>query len=184
MNGIFILGVALGLAMDAVAVSVSCGITLENPRPADALRISGSFGLFQAVMPVLGWMAGLGFRKWIENLDHWVALGLLCFIGIRMIVESRHAAKKKMCPTKPGVLFMLSVATSIDALAVGLSFSLLKIQIWGPVLIIGLVTFLLSFIAVMAGRHVGVMFEKKVEAAGGIILIAIGVKILLQHLGM
>jgi manganese efflux pump family protein len=184
MNGIVILGVALGLAMDAVAVSVSCGITLKKPRLTDALRISGSFGLFQAVMPVLGWMAGLGFRKWIENLDHWVALGLLSFIGIRMIIESRHASEKKMCPTRPGVLFMLSVATSIDALAVGLSFSLLKIVIWGPVLVIGLVTFLLSFVAVMVGRRVGAAFERKVEAAGGAILIIIGVKILLQHLGM
>jgi putative Mn2+ efflux pump MntP len=183
VNVILILGIALGLAMDAVAVSISCGITLKKPTLRDTMRVSGSFGLFQAVMPVLGWMAGLTFRRWIENLDHWAALGLLWFIGIKMILESRHAGEKKTCPTRPGVLFMLSVATSIDALAVGLSFSLLKMNILGPVLLIGGVTFILSFIAVRIGTRLGLAFEKNVEIAGGVILIAIGLKILLQHLG-
>lgn len=177
-------GIALGLAMDAVAVSISCGIALRKPSILEALRISGSFGLFQAFMPVIGFLAGLGFRKLIENYDHWIAFGLLGAIGCRMIYESMHAGEKKLCPTKPGVLFMLSVATSIDALAVGLSFSLLKMRIAAPVLIIGAVTFLLSFIAVLMGRRIGLLFEKKVEIAGGLILMAIGVKILLQHLGV
>ncbi|HEX9935285.1 MAG TPA: manganese efflux pump MntP family protein [bacterium] len=184
MNRFVILGIALGLAMDAVAVSVSCGITLKKPRLRDALRIAGSFGFFQAAMPVLGWAAGFGFRKVIESVDHWIAAALLGFIGIRMIIESGHVAKKRTCPTRPGVLLMLSVATSIDALAAGLSFSFLNTDIWGPAMVIGVVTFTLSLGSVMLGRRLGVLFEKKVEAAGGVILIAIGVKILLQHLGV
>jgi len=174
----------VGLAMDAVAVSISCGIALKKPRIGQALRISGSFGIFQAIMPVLGWLAGLSFRKLIERYDHWTAFCLLAFIGCRMIYESVHLAEKKLDPSKPGVLFVLSVATSIDALAVGLSFALLKTGITGPVLIIGAVTFVLSFVAVLSGRRIGLLFEKKVEIAGGLILIGIGAKILLDHLGV
>ncbi len=184
MNLWIILGIALALAMDAVAVSISCGIALKKHRILQALRISGSFGLFQAVMPVVGWLAGLGFRRLIERYDHWIGFCLLVFIGCRMIYESVHVGEKKLDPTRPGVLFVLSVATSIDALAVGFSFSLLKTGIIGPVLLIGAVTFILSFMAVLTGRRFGILFEKKVEIAGGLILIGIGTKILLDHLGI
>jgi len=179
-----ILFIALGLSMDAFAVSVSSGFTIKRLHINNALRIAVFFGLFQAIMPVIGWSAGLTLKDFISSIDHWVAFGLLSIIGLKMILESREIDpdKKQTDPLNIYTLLILSVATSIDALAVGLSLSLLNISIITPSIIIGITTFILSFIGVFIGNRVGHFFEKKIEIAGGIILIAIGVKILIEHL--
>jgi putative Mn2+ efflux pump MntP len=163
--------IALGLSMDALAVSL-------------ALRMALFFGFFQMLMPVLGWLAGLGFKRAIASFDHWLAFGLLLLIGIKMIREARrpdNCRSRNNLLSLP-VLLGLAVATSIDALAVGLSFSLLAVDIIAPVLVIGLVTFILSFLGVLAGHKFGSLIAGKVEILGGLILIAIGSKILLEHL--
>jgi len=135
-------------------------------------------------MPVVGWLAGLGVREFIAAVDHWVVFGLLTFIGAKMIYESRRFGpiEKETDPLNVSVLLVLSIATSIDALAIGLTLSFIASAIIVPVIIIGIVTFVLSFLGVYIGDRFGHFFEKKIEAAGGLILIAIGVKILIQHL--
>jgi putative Mn2+ efflux pump MntP len=136
-------------------------------------------------MPVLGWLAGLSFIELISGFDHWLAFGLLAFIGGRMIYSARAASKEeKETKLTASVLLILSIATSIDALAVGLSFSLLRISITIPVIIIGVVTFLLSFAGFCFGNKLGQLFEREVRVVGGIVLIIIGIKILLEHLLM
>ena len=184
MNLITIIFVAFGLAMDAFAVSVASGITVKNLKLKNALKMAFSFGLFQAFMPLLGWLAGLSLRSFISEVDHWIAFGLLSLIGLRMIYESlkSEVRGKEIDPLDPYVLLILSIATSIDALAVGLSFAFLQIVIVTPVIIIGMVTFLLSLLGIMIGNRLGHFFEKKIEFAGGLILIGIGIKILIEHL--
>lgn len=181
---ISVLLIALGLSMDALAVSITVGVTLHCFKPGKAFKTGLFFGGFQAIMPLLGWFAGLSVRKYIEGFDHWLAFGLLSFIGGKMIYEAfvMEEAEKKCDIDNLLVMFGLALATSIDALAVGISFSLLSISILTPVIIIGLVTFALSFIGVYVGNKFGSFFEKKVEIFGGIVLIGIGVKILLEHL--
>lgn len=176
--------IALGLAMDAFAVSITSGLTMRRLKIRYALRIALFFGVFQALMPVLGYLAGLSVRSLIENFDHWVAFALLGLVGGKMIYEAVFMKddEREMNPDDFGLLLMLSIATSIDALAVGLSLSFLKIDILMPALMIGLVTFTLSFIGVYLGRKIGHLFEQKVEILGGVILIAIGLKILIEHL--
>lgn len=176
--------IAMGLAMDAFAVSVASGFAIKHLKIRHAFRIALFFGGFQALMPVMGWLAGIQVRSYIAGSDHWIALGLLSFIGLRMIWESRKLPEKKKTadPLCWPVLFMLSVATSIDALAVGITFAILETTILTPVLVIGAVTFLLSFAGVMIGDRFGHLFEKKIEIIGGIILIAIGVKIFVEHI--
>ena len=178
-----VLLIAVSLAMDSFAVSIAHGMTIKNRRVATGLGIAFSFGLFQAFMPVLGWLAGLTFIDLIASFDHWVAFGLLAFISGKMIYEARtkHEEEKEAQLTVPVVL-ILSVATSIDALAVGLSFSLLQVAITVPVITIGVVAFLLSFAGFNFGSKLGKFFERKVQVIGGIVLIAIGIKILLEHL--
>jgi len=170
--------------MDAFAVSISSGITIKNPRIEQALKIALFFGAFQAIMPVIGWLAGLGLRELIAQVDHWVAFGLLVLIGCRMIYESTKARsdRKMLNPLSIGVLLLLSVATSIDALAAGVSLALLKISILLPVIIIGIVTLLLSFLGVLVGDRSGHLFQSKAEFVGGLVLIGIGTKILFEHL--
>jgi putative Mn2+ efflux pump MntP len=178
-----ILLIAIGLAMDAFAVSMAHGMTVQDRRVATGIAMAGSFGAFQAFMPVLGWLAGLSFIELISGFDHWVAFGLLAFIGGRTIYTARIGSKeKKKTKLTAPVLLILSVATSIDALAVGLSFSLLKISITTPVVLIGVVTFLLAFAGFSFGNKLGKFFERKVKVIGGVVLIVIGVKILLEHL--
>ncbi|MBN1245014.1 manganese efflux pump [Candidatus Bathyarchaeota archaeon] len=169
--------------MDAFAVSIAHGMTIQNRRAATGLVMAFSFGAFQAAMPVLGWLAGLTFIELIANFDHWLAFGLLAFIGGKMIYAARTPSKeeKETKLTAP-VLLILSVATSIDALAVGLSFSLLRESITIPIIIIGVVAFLLSFAGFSFGNKLGKFFERKVQVIGGIVLIGIGIKILLEHL--
>jgi putative Mn2+ efflux pump MntP len=179
-----IIFIAVGLAMDAFAVSVASGLAITKLRVRYALKIALFFGLFQALMPVLGWVLGLGFRHRIEAFDHWLAFGLLAAIGGKMIYESfrLEEAENPHDPMSIRVLLVLSVATSIDALAVGLTLTFIKVPIVTPAVIIGMVTFALSYAGVFLGEKVGHFFEKKVEALGGLILIVIGIKILAEHL--
>ena len=173
--------VAVGLAMDAFAVSISCGISIEELKKRHAVRIAVAFGLFQALMPLLGWAVGLGFRDLIAAFDHWIAMVLLGFVGGHMLWESRENCQKKKNPLDWHVLLMMAIATSIDALAVGLTFAVLDMPIVTPVILIGLVTFLMSGFGVFLGDRAGCFFGKKVEIVGGLILIAIGLKIVLEH---
>jgi len=184
MDVFAIVFIAIGLAMDSFAVSITSGMTTKNLRIMSALRVAIFFGLFQAGMPIIGWLAGLSVIDLISGIDHWLAFGLLSLIGCKMIYEAikREPREEKMNPMNSYVLLILSVATSIDALAVGLSFAFLKIYIAAPIIVIGTVTFLLSFIGVFAGNRFGHFFEKKIEIIGGVILIGIGIKILLEHL--
>jgi putative Mn2+ efflux pump MntP len=170
--------------MDAFAVSISSGITIKSPRIEQALKIAVFFGVFQAIMPVVGWFVGLGLRELISRVDHWIAFGLLLLIGCRMIYESTRSRseRKVLNPLGLGVLLLLSVATSIDALAAGVSLAFLKISILLPVIIIGAVTLVLSFIGVFVGDRSGHLFENKAEFVGGLVLIGIGTKILIEHL--
>ena len=175
--------IAVGLGMDAFAVSVASGVAMKQIGLRQTLTIAASFALFQALMPVLGWAAGLSFRSYIAAYDHWIAFGLLAGIGFKMIYEARRLEDDK--PSEPvmtgGRLLLLSIATSIDALAVGLSFAVLNIVIFTPALIIGFVTGGMSHAGIILGRKVGHLFEGKIEIIGGIILILIGLKILLEH---
>jgi putative Mn2+ efflux pump MntP len=181
-----ILLIAVALAMDAFAVSVASGLNIKQFKVNHALRIAFFFGLFQGVMPVVGWLAGFNLRQFISAVDHWVAFGLLLIIGIKMMVEPlrKRPDKKKINPLNVYVLLVLAVATSIDALAVGLSLAFLKLLIITPAIIIGIVTFMLSFIGVFLGNRTGDFLKSKVEFLGGLILIIIGAKILIEHLGL
>ena len=184
MELIAILIIAVGLAMDTFAVSIVSGATYRQLKIKYALRMAVFFGGFQAVMPLIGSLAGLVARELIAGYDHWVAFGLLSAVGCRMIYESFKikTAKGNFDPSNILVLLALSVATSIDALAIGVTLSLLKISIITAVVIIGAVTFILSCAGVFIGKKFGHFFENKIEAVGGIILIALGVKIVVEHL--
>ncbi len=175
--------IAFGLAMDAFAVSIASGVAAKNLRIGHALKIAAFFGLFQAIMPVVGWLAGLTLSGFISGVDHWIAFGLLCFIGCKMIYEALRLEPdtRHNNPLNIYTLLLLSVATSIDALAVGLSFAFLRIAIATPIIVIGVVTFSLSFIGASVGNKLGHFFENKIEVAGGLVLIGIGLKILVEH---
>ncbi len=169
--------------MDATAVSISSGLTIEEHRVRNGLKLAASFGVFQALMPVLGWLAGISVLSLISEYDHWIAFGLLGFIGGRMVYNGLSGSEKKvMDPSKFSVILLLSVATSIDALAAGLSFALLKIHIFTVVIIIGSVTFVLSALGFGLANQAGKKLSNEVEIIGGLILIGIGIKILIQHL--
>jgi putative Mn2+ efflux pump MntP len=175
--------IALGLAMDSFSVSIANGFNNKVLNSTDALKMGIFFGLFQAIMPVFGWLAGVNVIDFIREFDHWVAFVLLSFIGLRMIYESlREGSKKLVSSFNTGILLMLSIATSIDALAVGLSLSFLKVSIVGPAIITGIITFSLSFLGVYLGKRFGRFFKNKIEVLGGFILIIIGLKILFEHL--
>ena len=169
--------------MDAFSVSISHGLVNKSVKLTNALKLGISFGSFQTIMPVFGWLAGVSVIDLIAGFDHWIALGLLCFIGSRMIYESTKMGFEKLISSLSiGMLLMLSIATSIDALAVGLSLSFLNVPIAAPAIIIGIVTFSLSFVGVYLGNHFGHFLGNKVEIVGGLILIAIGIRIFLEHL--
>jgi putative Mn2+ efflux pump MntP len=179
-----ILFIAVGLALDASAVSIVTGSLYRELRVRHVLRMALFFGGFQAVMPVLGWLAGRGLQECILAADHWIAFVLLCLVGGKMIYESFRieSAQKNRDPANLLVLLTLSFATSIDALAVGITLSLLQAPLALAVAIIGLVTFALSYAGVLLGKRFGHLFESKIEIIGGLLLIAIGVKILVEHL--
>ena len=176
--------IAVALAMDAFAVSVSSGIIIPNLSLRNALKIALFFGIFQAVMPVIGWLAGTGLKDFIQAVDHYIAFGLLAVIGIKMIYEAfkKREAEQSINPLNFGVLLILSVATSIDALAVGLSFALLSIKILTPVIIIGITTFFISLAGVSFGDKLGHFFKNRVQVIGGIILIGLGIRIFVEHI--
>ena len=176
--------IAVGLSMDAVAVSLASGCAGTRADARQAIALASLFGLFQALMPVAGWLAGLGFKALIAHFDHWLAFLLLALIGGRMVRESRRGRECRRGPERMGAATMLglALATSIDALAVGLSFSALAVGIVRPALVIGLVTFALSLLAGIDGRRVGPRLGERAELLGGLILIAIGLRILIGHL--
>jgi len=175
---------SLGLAADAFAVAVSSGLAIKHMKVNKALKIALFFGGFQALMPLIGWLAGLSFSFWITPIDHWIAFGLLSFIGGRMIYEALQSeeCEKKFNPLDTGTLITLSVATSIDALAVGIGFAVLKDSIAPAVTAIGFITFFLAFAGVFIGHKCGNLFANKIEILGGAILIFIGSRILFLHL--
>jgi manganese efflux pump family protein len=174
--------IAIGLAMDAFAVSIAKGITVRTDRRRTAILLASLFGGFQALMPVLGWLAGLGLKEIIMGVDHWIAFGLLGFIGAKMIYESIKGGDDDKSGVTLTLALTLAVATSIDALMVGLSFALLETSIVFPVLIIGIVTFALSLVGFVFGSGLGKAFGKRVQIVGGAILILIGIRILIEHL--
>jgi putative Mn2+ efflux pump MntP len=179
----YTLGIAVGLAMDAFAVSVAAGIQITALNSRHVSRLAFSFGFFQFMMPVLGWLAGRGLSKWMGAIDHWVAFGLLAVIGGRMLWESfRSSESLPRDPTRGWTLLVLSVATSIDALAVGLSLAFLEVSIWVPSTIIGVVAALLSALGAIFGSRLGRRFGVWAERFGGLVLMGIGVRILLSHL--
>jgi len=185
MSLIAVIGIAVGLAMDATAVAIATSIMLGRVNGRQVFRFAFHFGLFQAAMPVVGWFAGRGLRDYIEGWDHWVAFALLAVIGGKAIVDvfrdGGDTDGSVSDPTRGLSLIVLSVATSIDALTVGLSLALLQVTIWYPVAVIGVVTAGLTFLGMRLGSRVGERFGLRVRVLGGVILIAIGSKILVEH---
>jgi len=184
MDSLTIVIIAVGLAMDAFVVSIVSGSAYRQLHVKHALRMALFFGAFQAFMPLIGSLAGLTLREYIAHYDHWIAFGLLVAVGGKMIYESLKikSVEENPDPSNIFVLLVLSVATSIDALAVGITLSLIAGSIVAAVIIIGLITFILSYLGVYIGKRFGHFFESKMEALGGIILIGIGTKVLIEHL--
>lgn len=185
MSTLTLIGIAVGLAMDAFAVAIGAGMTLKTVSARQTFRLAWHFGLFQAFMPVIGWLAGLSIAGWIAPVDHWIAFGLLAAIGGKMIYEAlkdEDEVTERGDPTKGWSLILLSIATSIDALAVGLSLALLNVDIWYPAVVIGLVAAALTIVGLQLGTRFGALLGRRMEVVGGLILIGIGVKILVEHL--
>lgn len=181
-----ILLIALALAVDAFAVALAAGVSLCQVNSRQVFRLAWHFGFFQAGMNILGWLGGLTVRSLIERFDHWLAFGLLAFVGLKMIWEAIREAKEEdagIDPTRGRMLITLSVATSIDSLAVGLSFAVLEISVWLPALIIGLVASALTALGLRLGCLLGAASRlgSRAEIAGGLVLLAIGIKILYEH---
>ena len=184
---LFLIGV--GLSMDAFAVAICQGLCMPKLNLRHGGIIALYFGGFQALMPLIGWFLGIRFQQYITSIDHWIAFVLLVFIGGKMIVEAVRDPDveeigKKDPPLDHKEMFLLAVATSIDALAVGITFAFLDTPIVEATVIIGLTTFFLSILGVVVGNFFGTRYKKKAEIVGGIILVAIGVKILIEHLGI
>ncbi|KAF0111334.1 MAG: hypothetical protein FD147_941 [Chloroflexi bacterium] len=176
--------IALGLAMDCFAVSLGIGTSPIKKTLRTVFRLTFHFGLFQALMTLIGWLAGSRIVNLIAGFDHWVAFALLAWVGIRMIIESfsNKEEAREGNPSKGGLLIMLSVATSIDALAVGLSLALVEVPILFASVVIGVTSLLLSLLGLFIGSRLGMKFGKRMELIGGLILIGIGARILLSHL--
>lgn len=183
MSTISILIIAVALAMDAFAVSLSCGLSCRNTFKT-ALTASLSFGFFQGGMTFIGWILGFSFKKYISPYDHWIAFILLALIGLHMLKESMENEDSCISLTSFAIVITLSIATSIDALATGVSFSILDTNIFVPVILIGLTTFVISFMGVYIGRRIRSNNKLKgsVDILGGCILIGMGIKILIEHL--
>lgn len=180
---VFLTGI--GLAMDAFAVAICKGLKMQKLNYKQMSLIALFFGGFQALMPLVGWLLGKSFETYIKSFDHWVAFGLLLFIGGKMAWES-FKDDEDDCGDKFDIkeLFIMAIATSIDALAVGVAFALKDVNIFFAISVIGITTFVLSAIGVFIGHKFGAVYKSKAELAGGIILILIGVKILLEDLGI
>ena len=183
MSNIELLLISIGLAMDAFAVAVCKGLAMKKFELKNVLKVGIYFGVFQALMPTFGYVLGKNFENLIVSIDHWIAFILLLILGINMIRETFKDEEvndnfdiKTMIP--------LAIATSIDALAIGITFAFLRVNIFEAVLLIGIITMVMSFLGCIIGKKFGDKFEKKAQILGGIILILIGVKILLEHLGI
>jgi putative Mn2+ efflux pump MntP len=179
-----IIVIAVGLALDALAVTLGAAASGLARGPRAAFRLSFHFGLFQFIMPVLGWAVGTGVARFVSAWDHWIAFALLTFVGSRMIYAGLHPDTQNSSddPSRGLKLMMLAVATSIDALAVGFSLAMLQVNIWYPSAIIGIVTLSISVIGFQFGTRLGARFGRRTEIAGGSILILIGLRILASHL--
>lgn len=186
MDTLTLITCAIGLAMDAFAVSICKGLALKEIKCKDQIIVGTWFGGFQGLMPLIGFLLGFNFKNYIESFDHWIAFILLAFIGINMIKEA--LSKEEECEDCGNAsldsknMLMLAIATSIDALAVGITFAFLEVNIIEAVCLIGIITFVLSIIGVKVGQIFGSKYKSKAELAGGIVLILIGLKILLEHL--
>lgn len=177
--------IAVGLSMDACAVSICKGLSVGKVHSSHALTCGGYFGLFQGMMPLLGWLLGVRFQSIIVSIDHWIAFALLGLIGLNMIRESREEEVDCLdCSFSFRAMLPLAIATSIDALAVGVTFAFLKVDIVPAVAFIGIVTFALSSLGTWIGGMFGARFKSKAEFAGGAILMLMGTRILLTHLGL
>lgn len=188
MGYVELLFVGIGLSMDAFAVSICKGLRMKRVKKSHCFLIALFFGGFQALMPLIGWLLGHQFETYITAIDHWIAFGLLAFLGGKMILEALGKKEEESLEEEEGLnikeLFLLAVATSIDALAVGITFAFLKVSILPAMAIIGCTTFCLSILAVYIGNIFGAKYKNKAELAGGIILVLLGLKILLEHLGV
>jgi len=182
-----LLGIAVGLSLDALTVSLTNGFLMQTMRWRHAFRIAFAFGFFQALMPLVGWLAGAQLALWLQRWEHWIAFGLLAYVGGRMIWESltTDPCERKTCVDLPS-LFMMSIATSLDALAVGITLGVLEVAIIIPAAVIGGVTFVICFAGVYVGHRLqsfsAGLQEKRFEWIGGVVLIGIGLRILLSHL--
>jgi putative Mn2+ efflux pump MntP len=183
MNFFEILLIALSMSMDAFAVCLAAGTQEGTSGPRPTFRLSFHFGLFQFLMPVIGWFAGTTVLRYISAYDQWVAFGLLAFVGIRMAssgLDPNNTGPKNN-PSRGWTLVLLAFATSIDALAIGFSLGLVGVRIWYPAVVIGVVTGLISWLGILMGNRLGVKFGKRMEIIGGFILILIGIWIMLTH---
>ncbi len=181
MDSLSVFSIAIGLAMDALAVSLGIGATQYANARRPVFRLSFHFGLFQFLFPLLGWLGGMPIQRFLGGIDHWVAFGLLAFVGGRMVRSGfdTDSETHKSDPSRGRMLVLLSVAVSIDAFAVGLSLAMLKVNVFYPAVIIGIVTGTLSLLGLRIGGRLGQMFGKRMEIIGGLILIVIGVRALL-----
>jgi putative Mn2+ efflux pump MntP len=175
--------IALGMAMDAFAVSLGSGVKI-GPGPRPVFRIAFHFGLFQALLPIIGWFFGNTIEPYVKGVDHWVAFGLLAFVGFRMVRSglSKKEEESSKDPSRGMTMVMLSIAVSIDALAIGVSLAFLGVTIWTPALIIGLMTSALSLIGLRVGNGFGKRYGKPVEVLGGLVLFGIGIRIVVSHM--
>ncbi len=184
MDILTLTGIAVALAMDAFAVALSAGVILDPITRRQLFRLGFHFGLFQGGMPIIGWLAGIGLKQFVTHFASWIAFCLLVFVGGKMIYEAvtdHEDAKEKRDPTRGMSLVILSIATSIDALAVGFSLSMLGVTIWAPAIIIGVITTILTVAGMLLGRKIGTIWGGRVEILGGLVLVGIGLKIILQN---
>lgn len=185
MDWVSLFAIATALAMDAFAVAIVAGLTLPHIGPRHVFRLAFHFGLFQALMPVAGWLGGRLVQGYIAAVDHWIAFGLLAFVGGKMLWEAMNGEGEEALerdPTRGWSLVGLSVATSIDAAAVGLSLAVMGEPVALPALVIGLVAASFTTIGMLLGRRIGAAWGKRVEVLGGLVLIGIGLRILIEHL--
>jgi putative Mn2+ efflux pump MntP len=179
-----LLAVAFGLAMDAFAVSIACSVALGSVSARQVFRLSFHFGLFQALMPLIGWLAGTRLAQSFSTWDHWIAFALLLLVGGKAVLGALGGddEQDRSDPTRGLTMVSLSIAVSIDALAVGLSFAMLNVTIWSAVIVIGIVAGVMTIIGMRLGSRLGQRFGRQMELTGGLVLVGIGVKILADHI--
>ena len=184
MDLLTIILIAIGLSFDTFAVSISSGLILKKIDFFSATKIAVTLAVFQAAMPVIGWLAGSGIKNYAENFDHWIAFGILALLGAKMIYESFNTdpEDRSFNPLDIKVMIGMAIATSIDALIVGFSFALLNYRIFISVGIIGFVTYVVAMLGMLFGKKIGTKMGRRMEVLGGVMLILIGLKILIEHL--